>query len=284
MGMKVYVSNIEDRGFVRDFVTGLRVHGVLHTETFAHADFAIMGGLHDTFLIDECKRTDTPFLVTDLGYLKRANDRDRTGYHQVGWNRLCWIPTVELGPDRWEALGLRLRDDEKPKGNRWVIAGQVPEDNQHGLDSEQLGWRYVSYAEAIIRKDPDAEIIFRTHPHAPILPQSLLSPTGNLHRAFDDVERQVPVPTSLLKADRVVCFNSTFFYDSYLAGVPVFCDPEAHYASEAAGDILDIERGRCELYDVSTKTRFLSRVAYAQWTHEEAKKGTAWDFLREFAA
>lgn len=283
--MKVYTSNPDNKPFVNEFLLGLKRHGVRSTQQFSKADFVLLWGLSDSYLIDQCHREGKPYLVTELGYLKATPASDSC-YFQAGWNKLCWIPDVEAVDDRWKALGLTAKEDKKPEGDRWLIAAQVPDDFRHGLDAEQLGFRYVAYAEAIIRANPEAHITLRMHPYCPTLPKSAQyrseDSTLKLSRSFDQLQRYVPLSTSLACSDKVVSVNSNFFYYAYLEGIPVYCDRAAHYASEASGHINDIQSGKCKLSSVPQKVKFLSRVSYAQWNKQEANSGAAWDFLKNF--
>ncbi len=281
--MKVYVSNSGNQSFVNQFLLGLKHHGVKTTEEFSKADFALLWGVSDSFIIDQCHKESKPYLIAELGYLKRAT-LSGSGYFQAGWGGLCKIPNIEADSDRWEQLKLTVKEDRKPEGDRWLVAAQAPDDYRHGLDAEQLGFRYVAYSEAIIRHNPESHITLRMHPHCSNLPKSVMCRSEDyklkLSPSFDEVQRYVPLSTSLACSDSVVCVNSTFFYYAYLAGVPVYCDSDAHYSSESAGHIKDIQSGKCKLSSASNKVKFLSRVAYAQWNNEEAKTGVAWDFLK----
>jgi hypothetical protein len=222
------------------------------------------------------RRHGKPSLIMDLGFLRRANNRNHDGYYQLGWDRLCWLPEDPQPKDRLAKLQLTIHPDHEPweeRSRRWLIAAQVPEDMQHGMDEDQLGHLYRRYYEAIRELQPDAHITLRLHPQAPMLP----APCQGL--AWDAVDLRNSLLGALTKAGQVVTYNSTTFYEAYLEGVPVFCSPSAHYREAAAGgtDLLTCAPVRRR---VEEKVAYLSRVAYAQWTMDEAASGLPWDFLK----
>jgi len=275
---RAYIHRPDSHPFVEAIVEGLTAEGVSLTNSPEDAYFVVMGGLHDEWMVRECRREEKPILLGDLGYLKRSNSRNKDGYYQLGWNRIGWIPEGPLTEDRLDRLGLDIEDDLPPRGERWVIVSQVPGDRQHGYNLDQLGEIYSSYARIIRNHRPDARIVFRPHPHAPILPPGIV-----IHQDIDVIERGVDLRDSLELADYIVTHNSTTFYDAWLQGVPTFCSEKAHYWKQAAGTIDEIPRswGKVRLASKEKKRAWLSRVAYAQWTMAELASGEAWRFIRQ---
>jgi hypothetical protein len=144
-----------------------------------------------------------------------------------------------------------------------LIVGQVPNDAQHRLDADKLLRWYERAADGIRAKHAGAHIIFRSHPKGPLV--------------LNGVEQQngMDNPINFHAVRCVVTYNSTFFYESTLAGVPVQCAPCAHYASECAP-----VGAAPACRTASKKLPFLRRMAYAQWTAEELAAGEAWGFLK----
>ena len=275
---RAYVHRPQSHSFVEAMAEGMARRGVSLVRDPEQSTFVAMGGFHDQSMVDWARENGRPILLGDLGYLRRSNSRDSSGYFQLGWDRIGWIPSGPLPDDRLEALALDIQPDRPPPPEGpWVIASQVPEDRQHGMDIQQLGKVYAAYIRLIRLTYPEARIVFRAHPHAPLLPPGVAD-----HPYLDEVEREGGIAESLERAGALVTFNSTSFYDAWLRGVPVFCDPSAHYWSQAAGAVEDIPRSKVRgaiLSSVDRKRLWLSRVAYAQWTLAELAEGVAWDFV-----
>lgn len=65
-------------------------------------------------------------------------------------------------------------------------------------------------------------------------------------------------------------YNSTAGVEAILAGAPVWCDEGAHYAAVARATR-------------PKRLAYLRRLAWAQWTCDELRDGSAWEFLRQWA-
>ena len=121
-------------------------------------------------------------------------------------------------------------------------------------------------------------IRFRPHP-------------GSMHSTLEHIVgaelRQCNVESltkAFSEARVAITFNSTSGVEAILAGVPVDCAPDAHYARVAAygwGEVAEKE-GRQFVGTVETREYF-HRLAYAQWTIPEIQNGSAIRFLARAA-
>lgn len=205
-----------------------------------------------------CQKLGIPLLIAELGYLKRANDsRDTDGYFQVGWNRIGWTP-ASAPADRFEALGLEVRDQELGAGNRILIAGQVGNDSQHRMSSRELNDWLCARGE-VVAAQLRLPRWWRPHPRQPD------SVPGTWSKARIQLPSRVPLAQAFDQVATVVTYNSTLGVDAMLNGTPVDSHPSAHYHAHAV-----TER--------ATRMAYLHRLAYAQWNMAELEGGQALEF------
>ncbi len=204
-----------------------------------------------------------PLVVLDLGYFKRAKDsKDRTGYNQIGLGKIGWVPEREVDSSRWDALG--IPDAVAPVTDRprnVLVLGQVPNDSQHHMTEKKLNAWFDKDMQEI--RDAGTRIIFRPHPlhmrgKAPMCDEISLPTKSSLQN-------------ELSKSSMVVTYNSTAGLEAILAGIPVICDPSAHYYG-----IADYGEGGCTKQDVM---RHMHRLAWSQWTCAEIETGDPLRFL-----
>jgi capsule polysaccharide export protein KpsC/LpsZ len=223
------------------------------------ADIVLCSGLKDNTKIARCaaSKLGVPCLVVELGYLKRAHSNgDLDGYFQLGWDRLCWVPD-NVPPDRWERLELKLEPTHKP-GDYILVAAQVGNDAQHNLTSRQLCTWLTKEARALEKK-LRKPAVWRPHPA-----QRHWRPDTWNPRLIQNPSA-VSLGKALEHAHTVLTYNSTLGVDAMLKAVPVYSHGTAHYASHA-------------VEDYGTRLKYLTRLAYAQWTLEELASGEAVQF------
>lgn len=256
-------------------------HSVITTleadDDFVSADVAVFNGMRreQDHLRAMMIRRRKPFIVVDLGYMKRgggASDRRTDRYYQVGWNRIGYVPPKYREDDssRFDRLALCVADDrDNPTGDILII-GQVEQDTQHRLSHAELNHAYIEAAFAAFKMSPRSKIIMRRHPRAPQrfeLPDFVEDQDGAEVRLID----------ALLDARCIITINSTTFYEATCAGVPVISGDErvCHYASETA----KLSELKLNLRTAEQKLPFLRRMAHAQFTVDEMADGTAIESL-----
>lgn len=201
--------------------------------------------------------------VLDLGYLARANTSHewREGYFQLGLDRLNWIPPFDCPPDRFKALRCPLKKWGE-RGEAVYIFGQKEDDASHGM----TGYQVLSWFEQVtryLRTKTDRRIVWRPHPfsdmdysHAPALSDG---------------------PMDWPDAHSVYLVNSNGGLEALIEGVPVVCRKDAPYA-----DLCAREWSETLKRPTRTKlTKYLQRVAYAQWSTAELKSGEPFRWLNE---
>lgn len=223
------------------------------------ADFAVCSGMNRLSVAGraECVKLGIPVLIVELGYLRRANNnRDLLGYYQLGWDRLCWTPETAAS-DRFDALGLTVTD--AAGGQAILVASQVGNDAQHRMTAAELN-TWLRCESAIVAAELRQPRIWRPHPN------QVDQVPSDWPAARVQLPAKVPLSQALNGISTVVTYNSTFGVDAMLQGVPVHSHPSAHYHRHAVADR-------------PTRLAYLHRLAYAQWTLDEMRDGTALDFV-----
>lgn len=222
-----------------------------------------------------------PLLVTDLGYLRRApSPASLEGYYQVGIGCLCWLP----GEDEWEqgaggreqgpvssafgsrpwaearlrALQVEITERVDPESRPAVVLvlGQKPNDGQHGMDSPALqSWLTDAAAEYFAR---GWKVLVRPHPRYTELKLGLPHEMCSVNE---------PLAAQFARVREVVTINSTAGVEALIAGLPVRSHEMAHYHALGRNPGVALLRSH------------LRRLACAQWTIEELRRGDALRFM-----
>jgi hypothetical protein len=227
-------------------------------------DFVYTCGMHpaeETARL-KCWRAGKHVVVVDLGYLKRASAEEHSGYHQIGLNRIGWVPEF-LGEceSRFEPLGMEVEPTGGRRGGSVLLLGQVMGDCQHPFRDASLFQQWL-YRRAEFHGLPLDRLRWRPHPLArscqrwEIVPVVADEESPGLDEALD-------------AAAAVVCYNSTAGVEAVRRGIPVFCHEGAHFA--CVGGRRPLEERRA----------YFERLAWAQWNLAEIKRGDALRFLLE---
>lgn len=201
-------------------------------------------------------------LVTwDLGYWGRHGPHSLRNM-RVSINGMHPPAFVLCGPvppvDRWKASGLGCAQRGGNPGGPVVLVGNGPKSNVIGA----MGWAAAKSAE-IRQKMPGARIVYRPKPKRP----------HDLGVSFDEID-EGPIDFLLARSSLVVCRHSNVAVDACRLAVPVVCDDGAaaaiypHRLEDAA---LQPSYG--------LRAEFLRRLAWWQWSPDEARKGEVWPWL-----
>lgn len=203
-----------------------------------------------------------PWLVSDLGYLKRTKYADVMGdgyYYQLGWHHIGWTPGFDVPGDRFERLGIPAAV-ERPNVNRneVLIAGQMAMDAQHNLSAMALcHWLTTAWERQLPTLPSSCVPVYRPHPRD----------TTGIKPSISGIRvDRGDGSKALERARMVITYNSTFGVEAMLQAVPVVCVKQAHY------------REHCNL-PYEGRLAYLHKLAYAQWTLDEFRDGTALGFL-----
>lgn len=201
-----------------------------------------------------------PCIVIDYGYLKRVSGIStmQSGHWQVGVDRLGWVPEFECPADRFDRLGIDLK--ERGAGDKIYVCGQHGGDPSHGLSRDQI----VRWAMDVIDglRGAGREIVWRPHPDTQIEIGGVQNSTG---------------PIDWLDVHCIVTINSNVGNDALINGVPVIAYGDAPYndlANDSYSDNLFFP-------PKDVRRRYLQRLAYAQWTLDEIKAGRPQRWLIE---
>lgn len=221
---------------------------------------AVVCGLHARTLPGRqvCQQAGIPVIVTDLGYVRRADHDGDDGYYQAGIGRIGWLPPFSVPGDRWLALGLRVEPAPSVPGGRILALGQVPFDSQHGMGESALDGWLKKRVRGVQQVAGELPVVYRPHPNQ----------KGKLD--WEVVERNRPLTEAIADSRVVVTYNSTAGTEAVRLGIPVVCDPGAHYAGVAWAP------------HRTTREGYFYRLAYAQWTLAELADGTALKFLSQW--
>jgi len=184
----------------------------------------------------------------DFGYFQRAK---RGGYLRVSidhWHPQQWLDRTPPIPNRWDQLGITLRNDYDPQGHI-ILAGLGPK--SHAF-CNSVGWENMTLRH-LRQRFPDREIVFRPKPFRSYAPLDCKTVTDGT------------IEELLRGASLVVCSHSNVSVDAVVAGVPFEC-------SDGAASWLDGKP-----YTEAVRLDFLHRLAYWQWHPREAAK--AWAFI-----
>lgn len=198
-------------------------------------------------------------VVLETGYVNRGDGE--SNHYAAGFNGLngrADFRAKNMGPERWEALGVQLMPYSQ--GETIVLCSQVPHDASVEMHDHRQ-W-IVETAEDLqrISKRP---IVFRPHPLAklPPLPGCLFSTK--------------PLVEDLKHAHAVVTFNSNSAVESLIYGKPVFAFDEGSMVWPIANrNLADID---APMY--AERKQWSRDLAWCQWTPEEMRNGEAWKHL-----
>lgn len=194
-------------------------------------------------------------VVVDYGYCKRTNHIFdwKSGHWQVSLGGLNNVPVGDFPSDRWDALGIQIKERGGDPNGHTLICTQTTGDASHGHDEKGIQqWvneQFQKWQNPILRPHPLQDHL--TYGKQ-ILPGSLKS--------------------ALEAARRVVVMNSNTGHEALIAGVPVTATMPAAY-SELTG----------ELPTVENRLKYFHRLAYGQWTWEEMRNGLPQDFLMNYS-
>ena len=265
----------EPNGRTLPFLRGASALGYQQTSISPDCEFAVVSGTRRATLLPRSRATSmgVPIIVLELGYLRRSKGASfLTGYNQAGWGKIGWVPDFECPSDRLDKLGLDILkrrppfkevvSNNNPAGSI-LIAGQVGQDAQHNLTSQELClWLARRYRQLVSedRSLASAPVVFRPHPNQD---KTQLSEALRHQRQLPS---SVAIDDAIDNARILLTYNSTLGVDAMLRGVPVVSHPCAHYH-------------RYAVEDHDTRLGYLRRLAYAQWDLAEFESGEALEFL-----
>lgn len=246
---------------------GFEVHHLIDSRKIDPQDFefAFTCGTHagEKAAMWKFKQAGRRVVVLDLGYINRASFDDQSGYHQVGLDRIGWLPADSQAGDRFESLGIDLLDNSTTESGTILVLGQVEGDSQHPFLRTRPMHLWLARRVELweIGNGHDHQLrtkIYRPHP---------LSGDPGISGWKFQTPNEIPLEEAVAAASMVITYNSTAGVEAIRQGKDVICHESAHYAEVA--------------YASKFKDRvdYFHRLAYAQWTLQEIRNGLALNFL-----
>jgi hypothetical protein len=263
--VKAFMESVAKAGYSVSTVTELTDVAMM-THLFREAEFAVSYGVRSNTGPGRyyCTMAGTPYIVGDLGYLKRSKGSwDSSGYFQYGWNRIGWVPEGPCPSDRFDRLEIEVLRKKVRKGEGILIAGQVGGDGQHNMTSKQMSKWLCEFTRRKVQFLPYYKLTYRPHP---VTPTTVLGKVRGGKAVIHQNPALVSAIDALDAAEMLVTYNSTLGVEAMIRAVPVLCAPQAHYHAVAAAGYEE-------------RLAYLHRLAYAQWTIDEVTRGEALDFL-----
>lgn len=226
------------------------------------------------------------FVCIETPLLNRRTDRENSSW-RVGVNGFLNLdamwPTLKnnTADRRLQELGINWQGWKLNETGHVLVALQLPGDaSLRGMDINE--WAYRAIVD--IRSQSDRRIILRNHPmssqrafvdHESLARKLLLAGITNIQFSDGAV---VPWVDDLTNAYCTVTYTSGLAIDSVIAGIPtIACDP-GNFAW-GLGTKLPVEINNLQLASNDQVQDWLRNLAGCQWTNEEMRVGTTWEYL-----
>lgn len=233
---------------------------VSHSWTYEKCDVLItygMGGDDRFAFCNDHIANGGKLIAFDLGYWDRNRSINERKYRvSLGGFHPSMVMEGPRPPSTgFDKSGLTIARSSKLKSNNILLIGNAPKSIAVGAS----GWT-AKKSKEIRTAFPNAKIIYRPKPKRP-------RENGVIYDAISSS----PIESALKSCWLVVCRHSNVAVDACRMGVPVVCDDGAAAA---------IYPQRLEEYwnqpSYELRQEFLHRLAYWQWSANEAPKFWNW--------
>lgn len=163
------------------------------------------------------------------------------------------------GPSRWKQSGLSIAAKGGTTDGPILLVGNGPKSTAVGAS----GWAAAKSRE-LRQAFPGRKIWYRPKPGR----------HGEPGVACDAVVTEEPIDAVLGRVALVVCRHSNVAVDACRLGVPVVCD-------DGAAAAIYPRHWSDEQPDLETRTKFLHRLAWWQWSPGECETALFWDWLKD---
>ena len=238
---------------------GLQKHGIYcdHRERFTgiRSDLAIAYGWVNEPIFRAYHRAGLPYVHVDLGYWdRRPHKRAREGHHRIAVNNWDTGPNMARGmpDDRFKASGIKL-GEWNPRGDQILIAAMSAK------SARVHGYRLMQWENDIRFGLGERTVKIRA------------KPVGKRHNV-------VPIENELKHTSAVFAHHSNVCVDALIAGVPFACVKGVGALLSPLVGTVDPEN--LPAFSEIERHRFLSDVAYAQWTPDEMRSGKCWEYIK----
>lgn len=210
--------------------------------------------------------TGRDFYFIETGYLGNYRcDNNQTGrkiYHRITKNDMQQNRFLDVPDDRWRALcafnpALNYRGWQRPGSKILLIMSTDKPFEYYGNNRQQ----WIDSTVATLREHSDREIVIREK-------------AGRGERTNDTIY-------DALDQDiwAVVTYNSIAAVEAIQYGIPAFCSAPTAASMVATADLTQIETP--VKHDESVIYKWLSCIAYSQYSLDEILTGQAWQLVQE---
>lgn len=224
-------------------------------------DVILIRGMTKKKLIHHYWDTGTDFYYMDTGYFgnypSKTNPLGNKNYHRIVKNNLQHMDFINCPGDRWEKLGIPLK--ERRPGNYILLV--LPSEKPCKFYDINLD-KWVSETISEIQKYSDREIVIRKK--------------GSRKDRLSD-----PIENHFFNAHVTVTFNSIAAVESIINGVPAIT-----LAPTAANPVSEKYISNIEnpfMPDIDLVYEWVSGLAYRQYHIDEFKDGSAYKLLYEYS-
>lgn len=206
------------------------------------------------------------FYFIETGYLGNYRcDNNQTGrkiYHRIEKNSMQQSRIMDVPDDRWRELCsfnplLNYNGWKKPGSKILLIMSTEKPFEYYGTTKDQ----WVNSTIATLRQHSDREIVVREK-------------AGRGERTNDTIYDALDKDIHA-----VVTYNSIAAVEAIQYGIPAFCTAPTAASAVSTGDFSQIENPRKPNEDIIYK--WLSSVAYGQFSLNEILTGQAWKLVQE---
>jgi hypothetical protein len=191
-------------------------------------------------------------LMWDLGYVDRQKVVGNLRMSIDSDHPQQWLDSTPIAGDRWDRLGVALREDADAQGPILLIG--LGRKSRAYLNAPN--WERDAY-KRLRQRFPERRIVFR--------------PKGrDLTRLPCETDALTPIAALLRGASLVVCRHSNVAVDAAIAGVP--------FEAENGAAMWLQQRD----FTPANRLEFLQRLSMWQWRSTEAAQ--AWAFAKEVAS
>ena len=281
---------------MKAFASGVRASGdevvdaVSATTDHSQMDaFLTWNGLKNQMkpIADAYKAAGKKVVILETPLMNRDVDPRDYASGRLGINHIVYsygdfnIPE-SAGPERFEKLGIELLPWRK-KGDHIVIAMQLSDDTSIcGVDF----FAWIENCIKQLREHTSRPIVLKSHP---MIESNLNHPVRAMEAArLQDMSTRLnfEIFKSNLDDSRfdlldncwaVVCLTTGLAIDCVIRGIPVIATHPGNFMYPIqSNEILEIENPR-----MGDRQPWFNRLAYAQWSIEEAESGVAWRHIKQ---
>ena len=215
-----------------------------------------------------CKKENKDFYFMDHGYFSNAHDHPH--WLRITKNAHCQTKLIERPADRYEKYFKKDIKKWNKNGAKILI---LPPTNAIANFFNAEDW--LDNTLKILRKNTDRELVVREKPYNPGVGKDHVGATIKV----DIQSNKTPGKINWSEYFACVTYNSNTIIESFVNGVPVFCDSK----NCAATPIAETDFSKIEKPIYKDRVSLFSSLAYNNFSMQEMINGTAWKLLSDIA-